>query len=270
MRYAEVIIGPPGSGKSTYIATKKTSLRHRSPFAMNLDPGNWNDTDFDYSIRTISSSREYQERYDVGPNMSTKAILERFEANFEEFFRENIEDTDHYLLFDFPGQVEFFMCSNVLGDILRCLRNNGYSVVVVNLVDLVFFTNAHSLISSYLISTLCLCLIESAQIAVISKCDNWRKLELQYPLRDIADLQGLDEMGDGHRLHEEMIAFVRSQGLLSYEILDYENPASVLNLQMMIDKASGLFFEDEYFVTEKITTMACRDDVFSRYSTDTG
>lgn len=263
MRYAEIVIGPPGSGKSTYVISKKTTLCHRSPFALNLDPGNHKDTDFDYSICSISSSREYQQKYGVGPNMSTKAILEEFCSNFEEFFRENIEETDYYLLFDFPGQIEFFICSDALNSILKHLGNNGYSVVLVNLVDLVFFTNAHALLFSYLVSTLCLGLLESAQINVISKCDNWKRLELKHPLRDIAELQNMDEI-EGNRLHREMIEFIRGQGLLLYEILDYGNTSSVMNLQIAIDKASGLFFEDDYFAKENIV-MVSREDVFSEY-----
>ncbi|WEL38887.1 GPN-loop GTPase 2 [Encephalitozoon hellem] len=265
MKYAEVIIGPPGSGKSTYVMCKKEWLAHRSPYTVNLDPGNCNDREFDYSICSISPSLMYQEKHNVGPNMSTKCILEEFSARIDEFFQENIEGTDHYILFDFPGQVEFFMSSDVPNNIIRYLKSNGYSVVIVNLVDLVFFSNDHSLISSYLISTLCLCLLESAQINVISKCDSWRKLDLGYPLEDVASLECLEEVGKKKKIHDEMASFVQNQGLLAYEILDYDNPDTVLSLQIEIDKASGLFFEDDYFATEKITSIPSKDDVLSRY-----
>ncbi|AFN83219.1 putative ATP binding protein [Encephalitozoon romaleae SJ-2008] len=265
MRYAEVIIGPPGSGKSTYVMSKKAWLSHRNPYIINLDPGNCNDKEFDYSICSISPSLMYQERHNVGPNMSTKCILEEFYTRIDEFFQENIEGTDHYILLDFPGQVEFFISSDIPNSIIGYLKSNGYSVVVVNLVDLVFFSNDHSLISSYFISTLCLCLLESAQINVISKCDNWKKLGLKYSLEDIASLECLEEMEKKKKIHEEMASFVLNQGLLAYEVLDYDNPDSVLNLQVAIDKASGLFFEDDYFATEKITRISSKDDVFSRY-----
>lgn len=264
MKYAEIVIGPPGSGKSTYVMNKKASLSHRHPFAINLDPGNKRDTGFDYSICSISSSREFQETHDVGPNMSSKMILEEFSSSFEEIFREHIEDTDHYLLLDFPGQIELFICSDVPNNILGYLKRNGYSVVVINLIDLVFFTNSHSLISSYMISTLCLCLLESAQVNVISKCDNWDRLNLEHPLRDIADLTCLSEMKSS--LHTEMIDFVHNQCLLSYEILDYDNLDSISYLQVAIDRASGLLFEDDYFEVEKITAVPSRDNVFSKYT----
>ncbi|ADM11731.1 putative ATP binding protein [Encephalitozoon intestinalis ATCC 50506] len=265
MKYAEIIIGPPGSGKSTYVMNKKTWLSHRSPYTINLDPGNSNSKEFDYSICSISSSSVYQEKHDVGPNMSTKCILEEFVTRIDEFFRENIEDTDHYVLIDFPGQVEFFISSDIPNRIIRYLKRNGYSVVVLNLIDLVFFSNSHSLVSSYLISTLCLCLLESAQINIISKCDNWKSLEMEYPLEEIASLECLEEIPRKKKLYSEMISFVLNQGLLLYEILDYDNPDSVLNLQVGIDRASGLFFEDNYFDTEKITRIPSRDEVFSKY-----
>ncbi|CAD25490.1 similarity to HYPOTHETICAL PROTEIN YLB2_CAEEL [Encephalitozoon cuniculi GB-M1] len=265
MKYAEVIIGPPSSGKSTYVMSKKAVLSHRNPYTVNLDPGNCNDGQFDYSICSISSSLKYQEKHGVGPNMSAKCVLEEFAAGIDEFFRENIENTDHYVLFDFPGQVEFFMSSDIPNGILRYLRSNGYSVVVVNLTDLVFFSNDHSLLSSYLVSTLCLCLLESAQVNVISKCDNWKKLEMKHSLEEIASLECLEDVQKKGKLHEEMVLFIQSQGLLSYEVLDYDNTDSVLNLQITIDRASGLFFEDDYFAVEKITNIVSRDEVLSRY-----
>lgn len=265
MKYAEVVIGPPGSGKSTYVATKKTLLSHRSPFSINLDPGNTNDKDFDYSICSVSSAHKYQQEHGVGPNMSAKCILDEFGAGIDEFFREHIEDTDHYLLLDFPGQVEFFISSSVPNTILQRLRSYGYSVVVVSLVDLVFFSNTHSLISSYLTSTLCMALLDAPQVSVISKCDNWSKLDLKHPLEDIASLQALEGIEGEPGLYGEMASFVRNQGLLLYEVLDYDNPDSVASLQIAIDKASGLFFEDDYFAIEKIEAVVSRDDVLSRY-----
>lgn len=258
MKCAEVVIGPPGSGKTSYVLSKRLALAHRRPYTVNLDPGN-EDADFDYSICTVSSVRMYQQEHGVGPNMSAKCILERFCAGFEEFFREHVEDTD-YLLFDLPGQIEFFMCSDALNDMLAHLRRCGVSTVVVNLVDLVFFSNRHALVSSYLVSTLCIGLIESAQIAVISKCDAWSRTELQHTLRNIADVE-VEESGG---LYGEMMSFVQSQGVLRYEILDYENAASVAVLQMVIDRASGLFLEDDYLDTEEVCS-ASRDDVFARY-----
>ncbi|KAH9411201.1 putative ATP binding protein [Ordospora pajunii] len=265
MKYAEVIIGPPGSGKSTYVASKKDMLSHRSPFTVNLDPGNTNDAGFDYSICTVCSSEAYQHRYEVGPNMSTKAILEEFGSGFEEFFRENIDGTDHYVLFDFPGQIEFFISSEIPNTIIKHLKSNGYSVVVVSLIDLVFFSNETSRISSYLISALCLGLLEAAQVNVISKCDNWNKIGMDCALRDIADLCCLDGEQGKALFYKEAAMFAQNQGILPYEILDYENPLSTLALQVSIDIASGMFFDDDYFAAEKILKIPSRDEVFSVY-----
>ncbi|TBU18464.1 ATP-binding protein [Ordospora colligata] len=265
MKYAEIIIGPPGSGKSTYVASKKDTLAHRNPFIVNLDPGNTKDAHFDYSICAVSSSEAYQHKYDVGPNMSTKAILEEFGSGFEQFFRENIEDTDHYVLFDFPGQIEFFISSEIPNEIIKHLRSNGYSVVLVNLIDLVFFSNESSRISSYLISALCLGLLEAAQINVISKCDNWNRIGIDCTLRDIADLCNLDDEQGKAPFYKETLMFVQNQGILPYEILDYANPLSIQALQVSIDTASGMLFDDDYFATEKILKIPSRDKVFAVY-----
>jgi GPN-loop GTPase len=264
MKYCEVIIGPPGSGKSTYIEHKRESLSHRNPYAINLDPGNTRDA-FDYTICSIATTLKYQEERDVGPNMSVRAILQRFSIDFEAFYSDHLEEQEHYLLVDFPGQIEFFMCSSALNDVVRQLQRNEYSVVVVNLVDLVFFSERHALLSSYLISTLCIGLIEAPQICVISKCDNLGRIGLKYPLREIADLSIIEELPEGNRFYEEITSFVRSQGLLSYEVLDYGNPGSVAHLQILIDRASGLFFEDEYLAREKLATIPSRDDVLAKY-----
>jgi GPN-loop GTPase len=266
MKYCEVMIGPPGSGKSTYIEYKRESLASRNPYTINLDPGNAS-TAFDYTISSISSTGEYQRERDVGPNMSVKAILQRFSLGFEAFYSEHLDERDYYLLVDLPGQIEFFMCSDVLHDMIGHLQRNGYSVVVVNLVDLVFFSERHALLSSYLICTLCIGLIEAPQICVISKCDNLGKLDLQYSLREVTELAPMDELSQGSRFYEELALFVRNQGMLSYEILDYSNPESLVGLQILIDRASGILFEEEY--REKhigsLGSVPSRNDIFSKY-----
>lgn len=234
------MIGPPGSGKSTYVQYKKRVLKERSIFTINLDPGN-NQDNFDYDIKQFSNTRSYMEQNNVGPNFSTKCLLKNFLSNYDSFINILRENEDKYFIFDFPGQLEFFMCDDSLRYLTRKLLKEGFHLVVVHMIDLVFFIEEHCLLSTYLFCTISMILLELPHVCVISKCDNLEKF-VNVNLKDIVNLKV--PLFDAGTFYDNIKTLVENEALLSFEIHDYENVSAMMYLQMIIDKASGYLFNE--------------------------
>ncbi|XP_011853322.1 PREDICTED: GPN-loop GTPase 3 [Mandrillus leucophaeus] len=108
-RYAQLVMGPAGSGKSTYCATmvQHCEALNRSVQVINLDPAAEH---FNYSV--MADIRELIEVDDVmeddslrfGPNGGLVFCMEYFANNFD--WLENClgHVEDDYILFDCPGE----------------------------------------------------------------------------------------------------------------------------------------------------------------------
>lgn len=269
MKYCEIIIGPPGSGKSTYVDKKIDSIKNRNPYVINLDPGNINTEHYDYSITEKCTVTEYQKEYLKGPNASTKEILTDFVSNINQFYYDRLADNECYLLIDLPGQVEFLINGNSLQSLISTFSTKGYSVVIVCLVDLVFFN--HSPLSSYLFTYICVSLLEVPYICVISKCDNFHKIDFKYDLEKVCKLEILfdsdNEAFDGFKVKDfrkSIIGFLSDNPLFNYEILDYENENTMRLLQLTIDRCSGYIYDEEFTEDEEYHNIQI-DSIFDRY-----
>lgn len=254
--YGEIIIGPPGAGKSTYVLYKKKVLPERNIFTVNLDPGN-NKTDFDYDIKSLFDTDTYAKTNLTGPHYSAKKILELFFDDYDNFYKLACENKDKYFIFDFPGQLEFFMCSNGLRDFVQRLKKDAMTLVVVNLIDSVFFTSNHGTIMTHMFTTISMIMIELPFVSVISKGDNISKLNVK--IREIVD--GVVENKEMHTFHKNVFEVVENEGLLSYEVLDYDRIETMMYLQYIIDKASGYLYDEEpqYEVIDKESILQFYD-----------
>lgn len=268
MEFGEVVIGPPGSGKTTYISTSMQNLRRKS-VAISLDPGNETHNFFDYSIRNHFVTREYMEKNSLGPNYALKEIMERFSQCAGEYLGPVIDkNRGCFFVFDFPGQIELFIASSSLVDILAFLTRKGISLVVVNLFDVVHFYDCFSRISSYVVATLSMMLIEAPQICVISKCDNIKRYDKGFDLEAVADVSMYysEDVVSSTKFLSESVAFVESMSILKFQVLDMENCKTWLFLQLMIDEACGYAYENETEVQEMYKDIPSRHSIIDKYS----
>ena len=113
--YAQLVIGPPGSGKSTYCKGMKDFLNDlgRSVSIVNLDPAN--DVlpyQCDVDVSELISLTDTTNILKLGPNGGLVYCMEFLEKNNEwlhdKMTAVHSSGTSSYFLIDCPGQVELY------------------------------------------------------------------------------------------------------------------------------------------------------------------
>ena len=147
MPFAQLVIGPPGSGKSTYCDGMHQFMGAigRTSSVVNLDPAN-DHTNYTAAldIRDLVTLDEIMEAEELGPNGGVLYALEELEHNME-WLDEGLKELegmllggllkkvsngyiDDYIIFDCPGQVELFTHHSSLRKIFLRLEKLGYRV----------------------------------------------------------------------------------------------------------------------------------------------
>ena len=113
MPYAQLVVGPAGSGKSTYCYNihQHCASIGRTVHVINLDPAA---DDFRYpvtaDVRELISLEDVMEEEDLGPNGALMFCMEYFEDNMDDWLAEQLEGytEDDMVIFDCPGQLELY------------------------------------------------------------------------------------------------------------------------------------------------------------------
>jgi GPN-loop GTPase len=135
MPFGEIVVGSPGSGKSTYCYGKHqlfTAL-NRPISIVNLDPANDN---IPYpcaiDIASLITLQDAMSEHGLGPNGGMLYCMEYLEANYD-WLEDRLGELgkEAYVLFDLPGQVELSTNHNSLKRIIEKLGKSGFRVCVV-------------------------------------------------------------------------------------------------------------------------------------------
>ncbi|CDM31381.1 Uncharacterised protein family, ATP binding [Penicillium roqueforti FM164] len=142
MPFAQLVIGPPGAGKSTYCNGMHQFLGAigRKCSVVNLDPAN-DKTSYPCAldVRDLVRLEDIMEEDKLGPNGGVLYALEELENNFDWLENGLKELGEDYILFDCPGQVELFTHHTSLRNIFYKIQKMGIRLIVVHLtiIDLV-------------------------------------------------------------------------------------------------------------------------------------
>lgn len=258
--FGQVVIGPPGSGKSTYCYGMYQFLCAigRKLCIVNLDPANdrlpYPVCELD--IRDYITLEDVMDQLGLGPNGGLMYALDSFrEVGMESFLKKVESLTKHnYIIFDCPGQVELFTHNNILQNLfkrltkLKCMR-----LCVISLIDSIHLTSPSQYVSMVLLSLTSMLQLDLPHVNVISKIDMLKSYG-SLPLRldfytDAQDLKSLKPylekesnsfLGKNFvRLTELIADVVEDFGLVSFEVLAIENKQAMINLLCVIDKANG-------------------------------
>lgn len=152
MPFAQLVVGSPGAGKSTYCDGSEFSYCHlptdpltqayrsravhqfmgaigRECSVVNLDPAN-DKTNYPCAldIRDLVTLEEIMSDDQLGPNGGILYAFEELENNMEWLENSLKELEESYVLFDCPGQVELYTHHNSLRNIFFKLQKLGYRV----------------------------------------------------------------------------------------------------------------------------------------------
>lgn len=172
--FGQVVIGPPGSGKTTYCKAMQEFLTHlgRKVVVANLDPAN--DTlpyKCDIDISNLITLSDVMDNLKLGPNGGLIYCMEYLEKNFDWLHRELMKYKDHYLLLDCPGQVELYTHHASVRNLFAQLTKLDYRITAVHLVDSFYCCDASKFISVVLTSLSTMLQVELPHVNVLSKTD---------------------------------------------------------------------------------------------------
>uniref|UniRef100_A0A1I8J5H8 GPN-loop GTPase 2 n=1 Tax=Macrostomum lignano TaxID=282301 RepID=A0A1I8J5H8_9PLAT len=236
--FGQVVIGPPGSGKSTYCAGMAELLqRHlkRQVVLVNLDPAN-DQLPYkpDIDLTELVRLDEAMERLDLGPNGGLLFCMDFLLKNADWLVGRLKQFSNAYFLFDMPGQVELYTNDQSVQQLLDHLTNKcDYRLACVHLVDSHYCTDAGKFVAVLLTSLSAMLNLQLPHVNVLSKADLIEQYG-QLPFHidyftDVLDLSYLVQSLEGDPV------------LQKYHKLDRE---SVLRLLRSVDQANGYVFGD--------------------------
>lgn len=254
------VIGPPGSGKSTYCQAMKTFLGQtgRNVIICNLDPAN-DQCECDVDLRDLISVADVAERMRLGPNGSLMYCMEYLADNYD-WLKEQLASAaktddagsgDAYVLFDCPGQVELYTHHQAMRQLTDKLQNEwNYRLCAVHLVDSHHCNDPGKFVSILLMSLSTMLQLELPHVNVLSKIDlveAYGKLafnldfytdvmDLSYLLEQISD----DPFAQRYKaLTAALVELVEGFSLVGFHTLSINDAESVSRLALAVDKASG-------------------------------
>lgn len=175
--YGQVIVGPPGSGKSTYCKCMKeflTSL-NRKCAVVNIDPANESlPYDCEIDLRDLVTLTDVMKNRNLGPNGGLVYCVEYLRENIDWLLGKlgNLRNEGYeYVLFDFPGQVELYTNHRDVKEIVHRLLKEDYRLVTVFLTDSHYCTDPGKFISVLMTALTAMIQLETPHINVLSKVD---------------------------------------------------------------------------------------------------
>mmetsp|Transcript_71739 Transcript_71739/g.159531 ORF Transcript_71739/g.159531 Transcript_71739/m.159531 type:complete len:349 (-) Transcript_71739:468-1514(-) len=138
-RCAHLVIGPAGSGKSTYCELMRTHLEtlRRQCHVVNLDPAA---ESFSYpvaaDVRELVPLEDVMSELKLGPNGGLVYAMEYLVDNID-WLEGELEEigNDSYVLFDCPGQIELYSHVPAMRHLVGELQRMGFNLAAVYLLD---------------------------------------------------------------------------------------------------------------------------------------
>ncbi|KDO32789.1 hypothetical protein SPRG_02487 [Saprolegnia parasitica CBS 223.65] len=179
MPFGQVVLGPPGSGKTTYCNGMQQYLQAagRDVAVVNMDPANEQlPYPFlrhlsDIDIMELVCLENVMDELNLGPNGGLVYCMNYIDEHFEWLAERLGRLQEKYILFDFPGQVELYTHEVSVHNILQKLQKLHYRISVVHLVDAHHCTDSSKFISVVLLSLSSMVRLELPHINVLSKMD---------------------------------------------------------------------------------------------------
>ncbi|TGO91781.1 hypothetical protein BPOR_0019g00410 [Botrytis porri] len=276
MPFAQLVLGSPGAGKSTYCNGMQQfmSAIGRKCSIVNLDPAN-DHTSYPCAIdvRNFIKLEDIMEEDSLGPNGGVLYALEELENNMEWLEEGLAELGEDYVLFDCPGQVELYTHHSSLRNIFFKLQKLGYRLVVLHLSDSYCLTLPSLYISNLILSLRAMLQMDLPHLNVLTKMDKLASypplpfnLDFYTEVQDLShllpSLQEESSLMKGSKfegLNKAIIHLVEDFGLVGFETLAVEDKRSMMHLLQVIDRAGGYAFGGAEGANDTVWQVAMRE-----------
>ncbi|TEY85766.1 hypothetical protein BOTCAL_0012g00210 [Botryotinia calthae] len=276
MPFAQLVLGSPGAGKSTYCNGMQQfmSAIGRKCSIVNLDPAN-DHTSYPCAIdvRNFIKLEDIMEEDSLGPNGGVLYALEELENNIEWLEEGLAELGEDYVLFDCPGQVELYTHHSSLRNIFFKLQKLGYRLVVLHLSDSYCLTLPSLYISNLILSLRAMLQMDLPHLNVLTKMDKLASypplpfnLDFYTEVQDLShllpSLQEESSLMKGSKfegLNKAIIQLVEDFGLVGFETLAVEDKRSMMHLLQVIDRAGGYAFGGAEGANDTVWQVAMRE-----------
>jgi len=256
-RFGQLVIGPPGSGKTTYVAAMAELLTSlgRKVAIVNLDPGNEN---MSYTaavdVAELVQVEEVMDSMRLGPNGGLLYAVQFVRTNLEWLDTQLAAvDQGAYLMFDCPGQVELFTADSNMKEIIDHLTSQDLRLTCVNLVDSHHCSDAGKFVSVCLTSLTSMLQIALPHVNLLSKVDLVEKYgKLQFSLDYYTDVMDLEYLVDTFPednftkkyklLNEALTGLISDYSLVNFVPITVKKKERLLAASQVIDKANGYVF----------------------------
>ncbi|XP_011640655.1 GPN-loop GTPase 2 isoform X1 [Pogonomyrmex barbatus] len=255
--FGQLVIGPPGSGKTTYCNAMSKFLKSigRKVAVINIDPANEN---MEYTpavdISELVKHDEVMTHFELGPNGALVHCMELLETEVEWLIAKVLNLSDYYLIFDCPGQVELYTHHKSVSHIVEKLSQNLVRLCSVHLVDSHHCSDPGKYLSSLILCTTVMLQIGLPHVNVMTKFDEMKKFNdcLAFNIdfyTEVLDLKYLLEQLDENpftakykKLNTSLVSIIEDYSLVSFIPLDITNKALLLQVKNAVDKANGYIF----------------------------
>uniref|UniRef100_A0A1A8R5C5 GPN-loop GTPase 2 n=1 Tax=Nothobranchius rachovii TaxID=451742 RepID=A0A1A8R5C5_9TELE len=258
LRFGQVVIGPPGSGKTTYCQGMQQFLTSlgRKVVVVNMDPANeGKPCSCAVDISDLVTLDDVMENLKLGPNGGLLYCMEFVETNLDWLESKLTQYSDCYFLFDCPGQVELYTHQHSVKNIFSQLAKWNFRLTAVHLVDSHYCADPAKFISVLCTSLSTMLHVELPHVNVLSKMDlieQYGKLAFNLDFyTEVLDLTFLlDHLAADpffkkfRRLNEKLAEVIQDYSLVSFVPLSVQDKESMIQVLRAVDKANGYCFGD--------------------------
>jgi len=258
VRFVQLVMGPAGTGKSTYCKTLQDHChtQKRPLYVGNLDPAcetfQYNPS---FDIRDLVTIEEAMDT-GLGPNGALVYCMEYLLQNIE-WLKDELDNfgEDEYIILDCPGQIELYSHLPVMRNLTKCLISWGFRVVTVYLIDALIVLEPTKFISACLLSLSCMLQLECPHVNIVTKCDIADKEQVQ----EVLDSDGSwmirqrdrESRGKLKQLSDAIGSVVDDYMIVSFVMLDITDEDSLDDILNRTDHAIQYAEEQEIKETEE-------------------